>query len=155
MRPLRAVTYLFFFSIVWLFSCQSDEACLSNQHALQAGFYSAWSTIDRDSVLTDVSVFGLDLTDSIYRKESLNELFLPLNFNSDTTAFVVSVKTLKDTLWLVHSKELDFISGDCGYFFNFDLDTLIFTGAFIDSVAVDYPLIRYGESTENIKLYIY
>ncbi len=141
--------------IICLSACEDDQACLSNQNAVQAGFYSAWSVVDKDSTLTDVSVFAVNRTDSLYRRESLRELFLPLDFNSDTTAFVIAVKTLKDTLWMVHSKELDFISGKCGYFFNFELDTVIFTGAFIDSVAIAYPLIKYGESVQNIKLYIY
>ncbi len=141
--------------IIFFGGCSIDEACLSNQNAAQAGFYSAWSVVDKDSLLTDVSVFGLDRTDSLYRKESLRELFLPLDFNRDTTAFVIAVKTLKDTLWMIHSKELDFISGNCGYFFSFELDTVMFTRAFIDSVAIGYPSVKYGESEQNIKLYIY
>jgi hypothetical protein len=142
-------------AFIWLVACQRDEACLSNQNAVQAGFYSAWSTTDKDSTLSDVSVYGLGVTDSVYSDESLNDLFLPLSFSGDTTGFVIGVKTLRDTLWLVHQKELDFISGNCGYVFSFELDTILHTGAFIDSVVIDYSSVRYGESAENIKLYIY
>ncbi len=142
-------------AFIWLVACQRDEACLSNQNAVQAGFYSAWSTTDKDSTLSDVSVYGLGVADSVYSVESLSDLFLPLSFSSDTTGFVIGVKTLRDTLWMVHRKELDFISGNCGYVFSFELDTILHTGAFIDSVAIDYSSVRYGESAENIKLYIY
>ena len=142
-------------ALVWLVACSRDETCLSNQNAAQVGFYSAWSETDKDSTLTNVSVFGLELEDSVYSDESLSDLFLPLSFSTDTTAFVIAVKTLKDTLWLVHRKELDFISGNCGYVFSFELDTVLHTKAFLDSVSIGYSPVRYGESAENIKLYIY
>ncbi len=136
--------------------CQGEEACLSNQHAVQAGLYSAWSEADKDSTLQDLSLVGLDRIDSIYANVTISEVFMPLDFESDTSTFVIGVsETLKDTLSVVYQKELDFISRDCGYIFTFDIDTIIYTNAFIDSVAVDYPTVKYGETIENIKLYIY
>jgi hypothetical protein len=136
--------------------CEGEEACLSNQHAVQARLYSAWSTSDKDSTLENVSLIGIDMSDSIYRKQRLSELFMPLNFESDTSTFVLGVsETLKDTLSIVYSKELDFISRDCGYVFTFDLDTIIHSRSIIDSVSIAYPIVKYGESTANIKLYIY
>ncbi len=136
-------------------SCQGEEACLSNQHAVQVGMYSAWSAEDKDTTLNNVSLVGLERTDSIYQNEDVSELFMPLNYERDTTTFILSAKTLRDTLSFVYSSELDFISGDCGYIFSFELDTILHTRAFIDSAFVQYPLVKYGESFENIKLYIY
>ncbi|PRZ01846.1 hypothetical protein BY457_102254 [Marinilabilia salmonicolor] len=136
--------------------CEGEEACLSNQHAVQARLYSAWSTSDKDSTLENVSLIGIDMSDSIYREQRLSELFMPLNFESDTSTFVLGVsETLKDTLSIVYSKELDFISRDCGYVFTFDLDTILYSRSIIDSVSIAYPTVKYGESTANIKLYIY
>ena len=135
--------------------CETDEACLSNQHAVQATLLSAWWEEDTDTTLSDVSVIGLDMSDSIYNEESLSDLFLPLRFDTDTTSFIISNKTLKDTLHIVSAKELDFISGECGYIFSFEIDTIMHSSAFIDSVSIIYPNIKYGETTENIKLYIY
>lgn len=136
--------------------CEGEEACLSNQHAVQARMYSAWSTSDKDSALENVSLIGLDMNDSIYREQQLSELFMPLDFESDTSTFVLGVsETLKDTLSIVYSKELDFISRDCGYIFTFELDTILHSRSFIDSVSIAYPTVKYGESTANIKLYIY
>ncbi|WP_025006664.1 DUF6452 family protein [Marinilabilia salmonicolor] len=136
--------------------CEGEEACLSNQHAVQARLYSAWSSSDKDSVLENVSLIGMDMDDSIYREQKLSELFMPLNFDNDTSVFVLGVsETLKDTLSVVYSKELDFISRDCGYIFTFELDTILHSRSFIDSVSIAYPTVKYGESTANIKLYIY
>ncbi len=142
--------------MVFTSGCQDEEACLSNQHAVQAGLYSAWSEEDKDSTLQNVSLVGVGRIDSIYRNQNLSEFFMPLDFESDTSTFVVAVSaTLKDTLSIVYRKELDFISRDCGYIFTFDIDTILYSNAFIDSVAIAYPTVKYGESTKNIKLYIY
>ncbi|MFW6203268.1 MAG: DUF6452 family protein [Marinilabilia sp.] len=146
-----AIVALVFF--VW--ACEGEEACLSNQNAVQVGLYSAWTEEDKDSTLSNVSLVGLDRVDSIYQNESVSELFMPLDYESDTTTFILSAETLRDTLSIVHSGELDFISGDCGYIFSFELDTILHTRAFIDSASVSYPFVEYGESFENIKLYIY
>jgi hypothetical protein len=149
---LLALTAILFFIV----GCESEEACLSNQHSVQAGFLSAWSESDRDSTLAEVSLFGLDREgDSIYAKESLSEMFIPLDFERDTVSFAVVSKTMKDTLNIAYQKELDFISRDCGYIFSFQIDTVWHSNAFIDSVAISYPDVKYGETLENIKLYIY
>ncbi len=156
MRFLISIVIIGLIVMVSASGCQGEEACLSNQHAVQAGLYSAWSVEDKDSTLQNVSLVGIDRIDSIYRTQTLSELFMPLNFESDTSTFVVAVSaTLKDTLSVVYRKELDFISRDCGYIFAFDIDTILYSNAFIDSVAIAYPTVKYGESTENIKLYIY
>ncbi|MGQ1889428.1 DUF6452 family protein [Thermophagus sp. OGC60D27] len=154
---MKFVNYLFFALIILLavVACNDDEACLSNQHSVQANLLSAWWAEDTDTTLTEVSIIGLNMADSIYKNESLSDLFLPLSFQSDTSSFIISSKTLKDTLHIISTKELDFISGECGYIFTFDLDTVIHTNAFIDSVSIIYPKVKYGETTENIKLYIY
>ena len=135
--------------------CQSEEACLSNQHAVQAGFYSAWSGSDKDSTLTEVSLIGLAREDSVYSLKSLSKLFIPLDFERDTVSFELVSKTMKDTLSIAYKKELDFISRNCGYIFSFQIDSVWHSNAFIDSVAVEYPDVKYGETVENIKLYIY
>jgi hypothetical protein len=154
---MKLITYLLITAsfILSIAGCENDEACLSNQNAVQASLLSAWWEEDNDTTLTEVSVTGLNMEDSIYRNQTISGLFLPLNYHTDTTSFVISVKTLKDTIHFIYEKELDFISGECGYIFSFDLDTVIHSNAFIDSVSVIYPTVQYGETLENIKLYIY
>ncbi|MBN2165244.1 MAG: hypothetical protein JW717_03105 [Marinilabiliaceae bacterium] len=152
--------FFFFFIVIGLSSCSNSDLCLSNQHAVQLGFYSARTSTasnDKDSVLTDVSIYGLGKTDSVYESKSINKVFLPLSFanDPDTTSFIIRARDYYDTISFVHSKELDYISGDCGYIFKFSVDTVLFTTLIIDSVAIAYPKINYGEDIENVKVYIY
>ena len=139
-----------------LLSCTSDEICLSNQHALQAGLYSARSERQKDTTLISASVYGVgEGMDSIYKDEAVSKLFLPLSFDSDTTAFVIDEGVLRDTIWFRHTKELIYISRNCGFTYDFTIDSIWYTTVLVDSVAVDKPGVKYSENAENVKIFVY
>ncbi|MCW3806033.1 DUF6452 family protein [Plebeiibacterium marinum] len=152
---------LFLAIIVLVIACnESDDFCLSNQQSVQAGFYSAET--GNDSTVSDVSFISLPgdgiilENDTLYNSESLSNSFLPLSMASDTTKYLVKILNQKDTITFIHSKELSFVSEECGFVFSFELDTVIYTDiSFIDSVAIDYTSIKYNESTENVKIFLY
>ncbi len=144
------------FIIVVLISCNNDDFCLSNQQSVQALFYS--SETNEDSTVSDVTILPLSTNqgDTVYNAEEISESFLPLSMMSDTTGYVIQILNQKDTIRFVHSKELDFISEECGFIFKFELDTILFTNiSFIDSVSIEYPSIEYNESATNVKIYLY
>lgn len=136
-------------------SCTPESICLSNQNALQAGFYSAYSSSDKDTILGNFSIIGIGENDSVYSKEVIQKLFLPLSFSNDCTLFLLENNTIKDTLWIAHKKEFHYISRKCGYAFNFAIDTVWSTSAFIDSIGLDVKSVRYNENVENVKIFIY
>ncbi|GAO29309.1 DUF6452 family protein [Geofilum rubicundum] len=145
-------------ALLWLLpaSCTQDQICLSNQHAVQTGFYSGRSSVDKDTMLQNSSVFGVHpQRDSIYATETFQTMFLPLSFDQDTTIFVIDNNSLRDTLWFSHSKEMAYISRECGFTFNFTIDSVWFTRVFVDSVAIDVKEVNYSENFENVKIYIY
>lgn len=137
-------------------ACNNQDLCRSNQHAAQIRLLSLYASSDKDTTMT-VSAHGLGRTDSVYAKESLSSLYLPLDFDGDpdTTSYVLNLDNSTDTLHIVHRKELDFVSGDCGYVFKFDIDTVWFTKNAIDSAYINLSTIKYDENAVNIKLYIY
>ena len=140
------------FVIPW--GCSADDICLSNQHALQAGFYS-YHTL-KDSTLQGTTIYGVGQSnDSIYKNEPARKLFLPLSFNNDTTVFVIFSNALSDTIKFVHTKELTFVSRKCGFVFNYEIDTVMHTETFIDSVSIVNSGVRYNENFENIEIFIY
>ncbi len=131
-----------------------DDICLSNQNAAQAGLYSAHSLSDKDTVLTDLYIQGVGNDSILYDSVAVNSLFLPLSMHTDTTAYRIKVKTLLDTIWFVYRRDLSYVSSSCGLTMNIEIDTILFTGRFIDSVAINYPYILYNENIENVKIYI-
>jgi hypothetical protein len=104
--------------------------------------------------MTDLYIKGIGNDSLLYSDASANKLFLPLSMHNDSTAFQIKIKTLLDTLWFSYSRKLVYVSGDCGMFVESEIDTVWFTGRFIDSVAIIDPYIRYNENIENIKIYI-
>lgn len=147
-------------SLMWVvWACNTQDICLSNQHAAQiklVSLYTSTATADKDTTMK-VSACGIGRTDSVYRSESLSKLFLPLKFDGDpdTSSFILKLNTTFDTIYMVHRKELDFVSGDCGYVFKFEIDTVWFTRNTLDSISITYPIVKYGEDATNIKLFVY
>ncbi len=141
-----------------IISCNNtDDFCLSNQQSVQASFYSSITL--NDSTVSDVTIRAIESVaedDTIYNSETVSESFLPLSMMNDTSRFLIQILNQKDTVSFVHSKELSFISEECGFIFTFELDTVLHSNiSFIDSVSIEYPSIVYNESTENVKIYLY
>ena len=141
-----------------IISCNNtDDFCLSNQQSVQASFYSSITL--NDSTVSDMTIRAIESVaedDTIYNSETVSESFLPLSMMNDTSRFLIQILNQKDTVSFVHSKELSFISEECGFIFTFELDTVLHSNiSFIDSVSIEYPSIVYNESTENVKIYLY
>jgi hypothetical protein len=145
----------FFVIFILLSGCNADDICLSNQNALHADFFSM-ETKERVAMLrTTIWGLGMPEDSTIYNDEPVSKMFLKLSFDKDTTSFIIMRQTIKDTIHFVHSKKLDFVSRKCGFTFNFKIDTVYFTGIFIDSVAVINPNIKYNENIDNLEIYTY
>lgn len=154
-QTVRALAIL---SIVFVYACgtENSDFCLSNQQSVQAGFYSSYATNDKDSTVSNVFIYSLGVDSITYDTISVNKMYLPLNLNKDTSQFIIDINTLKDTITFVYSKELNFVSGECGFIFSFYLDTLYHSDvSFIDSVAIINDEIIYNENFENVKIYLY
>ncbi len=155
MKNTVYIALAFILSVIFVKCDNMDgDICLSNQNSVQASLYSAYSPDDKDTVLTDLYVQGVGNDSLLYDSVATSSLFLPLAMHTDTTAYRIKVKALLDTIWFVYKRDLSYISGNCGLTMNIEIDTVFFTGRFIDSVAINYPYILYNENIENVKIYI-
>jgi len=141
---------------VFLYGCTADDMCLSNQNALHANFFSMEEP-QKTIAVEKITVLGLGMPEdyTVYKDETVSKMFLKLSYTADTTTYVIIKQTLKDTLQFVHSKTLDFTSRKCGFNFNFKLDTVLFAGIFIDSIAIKHQTVKYNENFDNVEIYIY
>jgi len=135
---------------------ETNDFCLSNQQSVQSGFYSPYHTTDVDSTVSGVTIWSTDIDSLTYDSATVNKTFLPLSMMNDSSQFIIEINKSKDTITFVHSKELSFVSGECGFIFRFEIDTILYSdNSFIDSVVIDYPSIVYGENIENVKIYLF
>ncbi len=159
---MRTIIYLCLLTCVVCACDTNEDICLSNQQSIQGMFYSSYYDSDNetDTTVANISIVGLlngeEVDSIIYNNDSIDNCYMPLSMFSDTTRYLVKIKSTSDTITFVHDKELSFISEDCGFIFKFNLDTVFYsTTSFIDSVAIEYKKIIYNETKNNVKIYIY
>lgn len=149
--------------IFFLVACDDSGLCLSGQNAIQAGLYSATSGEAKDTTLNGVYLWGYDdVTEMdlalLMDSARVGKMYMPTNIQRDSTMFILREKTvasdLKDTILFIYQRELNYVSGDCGFTYNLHLDTVIHTINIIDSVVISYPSVLYNENLENVKIFI-
>lgn len=147
---------------IGIYACDEDSFCLSNQHAIQASLYSMSSGTASDTTLTSISIWGIDNDSLLYDSTRVSKMFLPANLNADSTSFIIKQEKLindevisqSDTLKFIYTRNLHYVSGECGMTYNLILDTIIHTINIIDSVRISYANVNYSENIENVKIYI-
>ncbi|WP_430816702.1 DUF6452 family protein [Carboxylicivirga sp. RSCT41] len=148
---------------LYLVSCDESDLCLSGQNAIQSGLYSGASGVENDTTLTGIYLWGLEPGSAIAKEllidsADVTSMYMPTDLHRDTTTFVLREKTvasdLQDTLVFIYERQLNYVSGDCGFSYDLELDTVISTFNVIDSVVISYSSVLYNETLENVKIYI-
>ncbi len=143
-------------------SCTQSDLCLQPQSlALRGGFYyNDTSNTHRDTLLQNANLrFGTSYSYFTNVKKqskfsfSLSQIAdtIPVIFQSDSTT--MAANTI-DTLQLIYTRELHFISVACGYQTYFTLQKAITTNHIIDSVLIAVPQITNETNKEHLKLVI-
>ena len=131
-----------------------DDMQLSYQHTVQVGLYSMHT--HNDTTLTEVSVYGIGREDSLlYDMVTTGSLYLNLDMSRCTTEFVIKTQTLEDDIFFTYSKQMEAVSGSAGIAMEITLDSMGYTNTFIDSAAISYSKVKYNESLENVKVFVY
>ena len=90
----------------------------------------------------------------INRQVGASEIQLPVSYTHECDTLVFEYSgNVDDTLYVEHSNIPYFISTDCGMAMYHHITGLRYTTNFIDSAAINEPLIDFNWH-ENIKLYI-
>ena len=163
--PTTIIHIAFFFIILAITSCSVDTECrqqingvvgvqLQGDSLRLNADSSAYDTVSFTQI-RGLIVHGLEhdslLADGL---TSISTLQLPLKKKADTTAFVLSLAGIEDTLLIAYTRELSYVSLACGCAVLSTIDTLDFTTHFIDSV----ELINTAVTTvkeNHLKLYFH
>lgn len=138
--------------VVW--ACTVDDMRLSYQHTVQFGIYS--TNTKADTTLTNFSARGFGKDSLLYDKEaSVTQIFLNANLNADSVSYLVQTESLVDTISFWYTLSLSPVSGSGGVTSEVHVDSVWCSNAFIDSVSLVYPNVKYNESKENVQIYIF
>ena len=85
-------------------------------------------------------------------KQSVTQLQLPLRSDTTVTAFTLTWHEMTETLYIRHDNTQRFVSMACGCIIYHNIDSVWFTGTWIDSVKIINAAVETVKQ-ENIKLY--
>ncbi|RBL92960.1 DUF6452 family protein [Chitinophaga flava] len=113
----------------------------------------------RDTTMPKVTLFAISNgvnKDSIYRKQPLQDIFLPLSPVVDSSIFFLRVDSAltPDTLTFRYKRTRHFISPGCGFGTFFFLDTVITTLHTIDSVVINSKAVTNSNDTHLTLLFL-
>ncbi len=153
--PGKIARVLLFFLLLGFFSCEDQPVCTEMAAAfLQAGFYKAVEGEEQDSVLNNLTVKGLGATEDLIVKENgVKQLKLPLDFENNASAFIITNDSVTDTLYLSYDTTLSFVSYECGFAPNYDINEVGFTTHGFDSIIIVKSFVETVDE-ENLKIYL-
>ena len=147
-------------------SCTNDESCTQDRIAkMGVGFYTRALTDTLRKVYTTrainldtLSVRGLaangTLIDSIlYKSKAIQNIYLPLNKFENSSKFVLTFKTAKDTIEVLHTNTDYYLSLECGCMKVHSIDTVLTTTNLIDSVKIINHKVN-ATNAEHLQIFI-
>ena len=125
------------------------------------GMTVQWTSIDTAGVESVMSqwdsvqiIWGVECDTVPYIEvKNQSKLWLPLRVDTVVTTYQIHWHEQLDFITIRHNNDRQFISNACGCMVNHTIDTVLFGGAFIDSVEVLNTIVS-GTTEENILLYL-
>lgn len=153
--------YLFIFSLfaMTMVSCGDGNGCYESVDTFMVTSF----TIDSVKQIKTLVIKGVDrnnVGDTLIndRDSTLIKRYpLPLSLSADSTAYVLEVNGIKDTIYIRHSMIMRFISENCGFAPNYEISGIRYTSG-IDSVKikdkkVNPQSIEKTINDQNISIY--
>ncbi len=119
-----------------------------------------WTSIDTTGIETimsqwdSVQIWGIECDTVPYIEvKNQSKLWLPLRVDTAVTTYQILWHKQLDFITIHHTNDRQFISNACGCMVYHTIDTVLFGGAFIDSVEVLNTIVS-GTTEENILLYL-
>lgn len=136
------------------FSCDEELDCTESAIPMsEIGFYTVADNKTANAVLNDVSVYGLARDSLLYDTvDRVSAIVLPLSQTADNCMFVLKIGAGYDTMRFNYTRDLDFVSKECGFSMRCTIYKFEFTTHMIDSAQIIYPYVHTTE-TENIRLF--
>lgn len=131
------------FLSIGFFSCNTDETCRKSRTVLLGmDFYldtinkQTYQVVVQKLTIDSLWVLGENLDKFFYAKQKTNTIKLPLNLFENETSFQMRFNKTTDTVTIKYKNITEFLSLDCGYIRTHEIDSVISTRNFIDSITI-------------------
>ena len=125
--------------VIYFLSCTSDDCVFDSDTFLKTEMNVIDTFLINIGFLDSMSVYSPSWTDSIhYESGDLGNITYSLSPDNDSTVIIITSIPIskKDTITFYHQKELFFLSPECGFVFNFTIDSFENTANLIDSLTL-------------------
>ena len=151
-KGANMIFFLMIPSLLLLFflSRCTPESCFEETNAyVKIMFYDTTGKADPPDSIT---LYGLGITDSLYRKDkNIQPALLPLDASDGNSVFIIKINGVTDTLTFNYSSYPHLISQECGYSFYHVIDTPLFTSNKISRIRLMNRNIT-TTNEENIRI---
>lgn len=143
-----------------LTSCYTDETCRRDRK-VSAGIGFYLDTINAQTRRLVVQKLNIDslwlggvgIDSLLYNNsKSVNSVKIPLNPFEPESRFRLVLNMVADTITIKHTNINHFISMECGYIRVYNINEVIATNHFIDSISVIHPTVN-TTYVENIQIH--
>jgi len=138
-----------------MINCSDDQCNIETDRILKTDIFVTDTSLVSGKFLDSLSVYAPEWTDSIHNSGSSSpnyDLFLSPHF--DSTIFIFTSKSMRDTVKLFYTRKLVLLSSECGFVTNFyiNISNFNFTTNNIDSVFIPENEIT-AEDDGHIQIY--
>ena len=98
-------------------------------------------------------MYGIDRQDSVLQGSNVKIFDFPLSMHEASSSYIMTADTITDTLELFYTSKLAFISVECGFTKNFEIQSLSFTNNIIDSISIVKNNADLSDE-ENLKIFL-
>ena len=150
----KFIYLLFIFLSFTINACENDNPCVDNVVSrINAGFYTLSNDNESAFTVSDFSMYGIDRQDSVLHGSNVRIFDFPLSMHEASSSYILTVNTLTDTLELFYTSKLAFVSVECGFTNNFEIQSLSITNNFIDSISIVKNNVDLSDE-ENLKIFL-
>lgn len=169
---------LFITSILFLHSCKKEQAChIPTDITAKVEFgvkYTRDTIIVTDSLVRDTTIivfrdtllpapametYSYDTNFIIRGARGVSVLPFSLDPDQSSISYVIysdyESPNYRDTLTVYYQSKLFFISNDCGFTYNYLIDSAKLNGTQLDSLSLQEPEVTTSGSKRHIRLYYF
>lgn len=145
------IRYLFI-ALLSLFFIECNQSICGSEVSptTSIGFFDTTNTASIDSTFDKISIQALNtnITDSVLiYQQKLSSIKIPLNINTDTSYYLLTINNIKDTLTFYYEKSIYSRSTNCEFLTNFKLKNVTHKKTDLYTIDIQNPIVEDLEKT--------
>lgn len=156
MKKYSSFLLMFGLMLLFFFSCREEECDQTLRTEAVFSFLTIQPEGPIDTALPVLTVYGETRKDSLLydSASTIEQVSLPLDPSRDYSRFVFQTDSLSDTVELTYNRHQKFLSHECGFITEYEIQQAATTNHHFDSIATVKPYVNINEDETHINIYL-